>query len=187
VSPRPAPLREATVVAGSVAAALELPGAAETLHALADAARVAFGAGACGFARVDETAGELEWVASSGEGSDRIVGIRMRLRDGLAGYAASSGETLAIEDVRRDARFAADVAEAVGYMPQSILAAPVARGDRVLGVFEVLDRTQPAGAAALDLAARFARRCRGRMGDRHDGARRRPRRARSGRHGGGVG
>jgi GAF domain-containing protein len=157
VSPRRAPLREATLIAGSVAAALELPGAAETLEALADTARVAFGAAACGFARADEAAGELEWVASSGQGADRIVGIRMPLRAGLAGYAVSAGETLAIEDVRRDPRFAVDVAETVGYIPNSILAAPVAHGDRVLGVFEVLDRTQPAGAAALDLAARFAR------------------------------
>jgi GAF domain-containing protein len=140
-----------------VAAALELPGAADTLEALADSARVAFGAAACGFARANETAGELEWVASSGTGADRIVGIRMPLHAGLAGYAVSAGETLAIEDVRRDPRFAVDVAETVGYIPNSILAAPVESGDRVLGVFEVLDRTQPAGAAALDLAARFAR------------------------------
>lgn len=144
-------------MAATVAAALELPAAVETLAALADAARVAFGAAACGFARVDEAAGELEWVASSGEGADRIVGMRMPLRAGLAGYAAGSGETLAIEDVRRDPRFAVEVAEAVGYMPHSVLAAPVSHGDRVLGVFEVLDRTQPAGAVALDLAARFAR------------------------------
>src|SRR6185295_5276145 len=92
VSPRRAPLREATVVAGSVAAALELPAAAQTLEALSDAARVAFGAGACGFARVDNAANELEWVASSGEGADRIVGVRMGVREGLAGYAATSGE-----------------------------------------------------------------------------------------------
>jgi GAF domain-containing protein len=150
-------LREAAIVAGSVAGALELPGAADILTALSDAARVAFGAGACGFARVDAAAGELEWVASSGQGADRVVGIRMPVSSGLAGYAATSGETLAIDDVRQDPRFAVDVAEAVGYIPQSILAAPVARGDRVLGVFEALDRTQPPGAAALDLAARFAR------------------------------
>ena len=145
------------MIAGSVAAALELPGAATTLEALADAARVAFGAAACGFARVDERAGELEFVASSGVGSDRIVGVRMPLRQGLAGYAATAGETLAVEDVRRDPRFAVEIAESVGYIPQSVLAAPVANGDRVLGVMEVLDRTQPAGADALDLAMRFAR------------------------------
>jgi GAF domain-containing protein len=156
MSPRLAPLREATLVAGSVARVIELPGAASTLEAVADAARVAFGAQACGFARLDEAAGNLEWVVSSGQGADRIVGIRMPVRSGLAGYAASSGETLAIEDVRRDPRFAIEVAETVGYIPDSILAAPVALGDRVLGVFEVLDRTQPRGRGALDLAARFA-------------------------------
>jgi GAF domain-containing protein len=156
-------LAEATLVAGAVGAALELPTTAQVLSALTDTALVAFGAGACGFARVDDTTGELVWVASSGIGADRIVGVRMPLTAGLAGYAMSSGETLAIEDVRADPRFALDVAEAVGYVPGSLLAAPVAEGDRMLGVFEVLDRTQPAGAAALDLAGRFARAATGMM------------------------
>lgn len=111
-----------------MAAALELPTASRTLEALSDTARVVFGAAACGFARVDDAASESEWIASSGEGADRIVGVRMHVRDGLAGYAASSGETLAIEDVRHDPRFAVEVAEAVGYIPVSILAAPVAHG-----------------------------------------------------------
>jgi GAF domain-containing protein len=76
---------------------------------------------------------------------------------GLAGYAAAAAEALAVDEVSEDPRFARDVAERIGYVPRSVLVAPILRGDDVLGVLSVLDRTQPPGAAALDLASRFAR------------------------------
>jgi GAF domain-containing protein len=156
VSRRRAPLREATIVAASVGDALDLPGAQATLIAVTDAACVAFGAPAASIAVVDEHGGELEYVAASGTAADVVVGIRMSARRGLAGYAISAGETIAADDVQRDPRFASDVAQRIGYLPTSIVVAPVMRGDRVLGVLSVLDRTMPAGSAALDLASRFA-------------------------------
>ncbi len=157
MSTRRAPLREAAAVAAATGTALELPEVRALLEAIVDPARVAFGAAACSMARVDDTAGELEYLASSGEGAAEVVGMRLPLGRGLAGYAAATGETLAVDDVARDARFAADVAERTGYVPTSVLVAPVLLGDDVVGVFSVLDRTRPAGTAALDLAARFAR------------------------------
>jgi GAF domain-containing protein len=157
VSAKRAPLREATAVAAAVGGALELPQARDLLDGIVDAARVAFEAAACSVAQVEEPAGELVYLASSGEGSAEVVGLRLALGRGLAGYAAAAGETLAVDDVTRDPRFARDVAERTGYVPRSVLVAPITRGDDVLGVLSVLDRTRPPGAAALDLAARFAR------------------------------
>ena len=156
MSPRRASLREAAVVAAGAGRALELPQTAGMLAAVVDLARVAFGAAACSVAEVDADTGELVYVASVGEGADETIGMRLPLGRGIAGYAAASGETVAVDDVSRDPRFARDVAERTGYVPRSVLVAPIARGDDVLGVFSVLDRTQPAGAAALDLAARCA-------------------------------
>jgi GAF domain-containing protein len=152
---RRAPLAEAAVVAATVAGGLGLPGGAELLTALADAARAAFGAAACSIAVVDEAAGELVYRAAAGVGTDQIVGTRLRVGVGLGGFAAMSGQTLAVDDVTRDPRFAADVAARIGYIPHSILVSPISQGDRVLGVLSVLDRTGPAGPAALDLATRF--------------------------------
>ena len=107
--------------------------------------------------RSTRTTAELVYVASVGAGAAETIGLRLPLGRGIAGYAAASGETVAVDDVTHDPRFARDVAERTGYVPRSVLVAPIMRGDDVLGVLSVLDRTQPAGAAALDLAARSAR------------------------------
>jgi len=155
VTVRRAPLAEAAVVASTVTGALGLPDGPELLTRLADAARAAFGAPACSIAVVDETAGELVYRAAAGVSADQVVGTRLRLGVGLGGFAAASGQTLAVDDVTRDPRFAADVAARIGYVPRSLLVTPISRGDRVLGVLSVLDRTGPPGPAALDLATRF--------------------------------
>jgi GAF domain-containing protein len=153
---RRAPLAEAAVVAATVAGGLGLPGGVELLTALTDAARAAFGAAACSVAVLDEPAGELVYRAAAGEGAEQVVGTRLGLGVGLGGFAAASGQTLAVDDVTRDPRFAADIAASTGYVPHSLLVTPISRDDRVLGVLSVLDRSQPPGGAALDLAARFA-------------------------------
>jgi GAF domain-containing protein len=156
VTVRRAPLAEAAVIAATVAGGLELPGGAELLTALADATRAAFGAVACSVATLDETAGELVYRAAAGEGAGQVVGSRLPLGAGLAGFAAVSGQTLAVDDVSRDPRFAADVAARTGYTPRSLLVTPIRRDDQVLGVLSVLDRSGPPGPAALDLAVRCA-------------------------------
>jgi GAF domain-containing protein len=156
VTVRRAPLAEAAVVAATVAGGLGLPDGTELLTRLADASRAAFGAASCSIAVVDEAAGELVYRAAAGEGAIEVVGTRLKLGVGLGGFAALSGQTLAVDDVTRDPRFAADVAARIGYIPRSLLVAPISSGDHVLGVLSVLDRTGPPGSAALDLATRFA-------------------------------
>jgi GAF domain-containing protein len=129
----------------------------ELLDALCDAARVSFAAESVSIARVDEDEGRLVYVAAIGRGASEVVGMRLPLGQGLAGYAAAAAEAIAVDDVTRDPRFARDVAERIGYVPRSILVAPIRRGDEVLGVLSILDRTEPAGSVALDRAGRFAR------------------------------
>jgi GAF domain-containing protein len=60
---------------------------------------------------------------------------------GIAGWVVSSGQPIAVHDVRADPRFAVDVAESTGFVPRSILAAPLTAHGEALGVVEVLDRT----------------------------------------------
>jgi GAF domain-containing protein len=136
---------------------LALPVVSDLLDGLCDAARVSFGAESVSIAQVDEAAGQLVYLSAAGRGAEAVVGMLLPLGRGLAGYAAAAAETLAVDDVSQDPRFARDVAERIGYVPRSVLVAPILRGDDVLGVLSVLDRTQPAGAASLDLAGRFAR------------------------------
>jgi GAF domain-containing protein len=128
-------------------ASLEPPGHRELLQAAVDTARELFGAAACSVAVVDEATEELVYQVASGAGQTEIVGVRLPLGRGIAGWVASSGSIIAVNDVHADPRFARDVAESTGYVPTSMLAAPLEAHDRVLGVLSVLDRRPPATAA----------------------------------------
>lgn len=138
-------------VADSIGRYLALDSTDAALRAVVVTARLAFGAAACSIAAVD--GGELAYRVADGAGADSIVGTRLPLDRGLAGFAIASGQVLAIDDVQADRRFADDVANATGYVPTTMLVAPIDDGD-VLGVLSVLDREPRTNA--LDVAAAFA-------------------------------
>jgi len=157
VSATPSPLRALADVAADLARVLVPDAVTGLLQRIAATAQVAIGATACSVAVVDEDTDELAYVTATGPAADQVVGMRLPLGRGIGGYVAASGEAIAVDDVRRDARWAADVAERIGYQPTSMLAVPVARTDRILGVLSVLDRDGTRSTAdALDLAAAFA-------------------------------
>ena len=104
------------------------------------AVRDLFGAAAASCALVGESGDRLTFVAASGAGADRIVGVELPVGRGIAGWVAMTDQAIAVRDVATDTRFARDVAEATDYVPTAVLAVPVSttHGD-VVGVVEVLD------------------------------------------------
>jgi signal transduction protein with GAF and PtsI domain len=105
-----------------------------------EATRALFSAAACSIALVDDDGGTLEFVAADGAGADEIVGVTIPVSRGIAGWAAMSGQPIAVRDVETDARFARDVAESTHFVPDAIYAAPMLDADgEVLGVVSVLD------------------------------------------------
>jgi GAF domain-containing protein len=128
------------VVAAGVLAAEA--GQRELLQSIVEVARAIFGARASSIFLLDEDADELVFEAVAGEGSATLIGKRLPSSTGIAGWVASSGEPLVLSDAAKDPRFARDVAEATGYVPTSLMAAPLLLEDRVLGVLQVLDRPQ---------------------------------------------
>lgn len=122
------------------------------LMALCEAARTATDAAACSVSVLDEQAGELHYVAAAGAGADQIVGTRLSLGQGIAGFVASSGQGISVSEVRHDPRFAQDVALSTGYVPTALLAVPIRHRDTTLGVLSLLD----AARADLTLAAGLA-------------------------------
>jgi subtilisin family serine protease len=93
----------------------------------------------------------LEYVAADGPGGDAIIGTRMPVTNGFAGYCASSGQSIEVVDPQRDARFGRDVAERTGIMPARLLVVPVQRAGSTIGVVTVIDR-DPSVARAIDRA-----------------------------------
>ena len=144
-------LRELARLAADLGPALEPPGHAELLRSLTAAARGLFDAAACSIALVDEAGEELVFTAATGAGAEEVLGLRIPLGRGIAGWAVAAGQPIAIGDVARDPRFARDVAEATGYVPRSILAMPLEGQHETLGVMEVLDPGGGRGTGVEDL------------------------------------
>lgn len=116
--------------------------------------RLGVAAAACSIARLDGD--ELVYEAADGEGAAEIVGERLSVTRGLAGFAARTGQAMIVDQLADDQRFARDVAERTGYVPNSLLVAPITAGDgTVLGVVSVLDRGDT-GVDALQLAGSTA-------------------------------
>lgn len=130
--------------------AADISAAVPELDAAVSAIRALLGAAACSCALVSESGDELVFVAAEGAGADAIVGVAIPAGRGIAGWAALSGQPIAVGDVATDSRFARDVAESTEYIPQRILAAPLLSADgEVSGIIEVLDPAAPPGGSSL--------------------------------------
>jgi GAF domain-containing protein len=131
----------------------------QLLQTVVEAAAQIFGAAASSICLVDESGQMLEFKVAIGKGSQEVLGMRIPVDHGIAGYVAQTGQPIAISNVRQDPRFNQEFAESTGYVPQSILATPLLIGDRVIGVMEVLDKiSAPSfGIKDMELLGVFAR------------------------------
>ncbi len=131
----------------------------ELLQAIVEGAARIFRAAAASLALVDEAQQALRFRVAYGVGGDQVVGLTIPLGQGVAGYVASTGQPLALSNVKSDTRFARGTAEKTGYVPRSILAVPLLSGERVIGVMEVLDKlnADSFGMEDMELLGLFAR------------------------------
>lgn len=117
-----------------------------------------FRAAAASVFLVDPGSGDLVFEAVAGEGEEWLVGKHFPSGTGIAGWVAMFGQPLLIDDVTQSELFARDAAESTGYLPRSIMAAPLFKGRECIGVLEVLDRgSRPHGdLGELDLLGLLA-------------------------------
>lgn len=134
--------------AADLGPAIEPPGATELLQSVAQTAHELTGAAACSIAILDRETEELHFVAATGPGADAILGLRMDAHKGIAGWALASGQSISVGEVAQDPRFARDVAEATGYLPNTIFAIPLETDQGSVGVLEILDADATKRAAA---------------------------------------
>ena len=146
---------QAAVASGVVGSAGSF---SELLSAIVQVARSIFGAKASSVLLLDEDTDELVFEAVVGEGEESLLGVRFPADHGIAGWVLATRTPLVIEDVRKDPRFASDVAEDTGYVPSGLMAAPLLHEERILGVLEVLDRPEQShfSLKEMDLLGLFA-------------------------------
>jgi GAF domain-containing protein len=142
-----------------VARRLELGSAEAVLRSVVEAAVALFEAEAASIALYEPARNVLVFRVAAGEQGQGVVGLEIPPDRGLVGYVFSSGQALAIADVRADPRFGRSFAEQTQYMPRSIVAVPLVDGRGTLGVLEVLDKRSEASFSLRDieLAGVFAR------------------------------
>lgn len=112
----------------------------QLLQSIVEVARGVFSAAAASVFLLDHDSGDLVFEAVAGEGERQLVGRRFPADTGIAGWVARCGQPLLVDDVSGSPMFARDAAESTGYLPSSIMAAPLVRGGECVGVLEVLDR-----------------------------------------------
>ena len=145
-------LRELGELATSLGPAVRPAETDELLRSLTQTARRLFGAAACSLALLTEDDSELVYTTAAGEGADDVTGMRIPSTQGIAGWVVQSGQPIAISDLADDPRFAREVAEQTGYVPQTIVAVPVETAQRMLGVLSLLDRDAARPGAEQDMA-----------------------------------
>ena len=82
---------------------------------------------------------ELVFRASTGKKSQNVVGIRLKLGQGIAGWVAKEGEGAIVPDVTQDSRFFADVDRQTGFITHAIACAPIRWQGQVIGILEALN------------------------------------------------
>lgn len=151
-------LRDAlTLVATAGTIATSVPHA-RLLEMIVETAADVIGARAGALFLVDEDGDELIFEVAIGPKAAEVKRFRVPIGHGIAGLVAVTGQPMAVANAREDARQAKDIAESVGYLPESILCVPLFYGDRTIGVLELLDKEgQPTFSATdLDTLALFA-------------------------------
>ena len=151
-------LRELAGVADHLAAALSAGGYSALLDSIAAAGQALLNGAACSVALLDDAHEELVFTAAAGAGAAGVLRQRVPINRGIAGWAVSSGQAIFVEEVTHDPRFARDVAEATGFVPTSILAAPLQTERQSLGVISVLDPLieVAGGARQMDMLTAYA-------------------------------
>ncbi|MCD6385651.1 GAF domain-containing protein [Candidatus Sumerlaeota bacterium] len=89
----------------------------------------------------DPEAEELYFEVALGEKGDAVKKIRLKLGEGIAGISAKERRTIVVNDVSKDPRHFKYADEVTEYKTRNLIATPMLRGERLIGVLEVLNKS----------------------------------------------
>lgn len=89
---------------------------------------------------LDRTTHELVFEVIEGGGGAALEKTRMPADKGIAGWVATHGEPLIVDDVNRDARYYRNIADDHAFTTDSILCVPMITRGQVIGVLQILNK-----------------------------------------------
>ena len=89
---------------------------------------------------LDEETDELVFAVVHGDIRGQLRGYRIGGDIGIAGWVATEGEALIVNNPRQDWRFSPQIDEAFGFVTRSILCVPMITRGKLVGVIELLNK-----------------------------------------------
>ena len=89
---------------------------------------------------LDEETDELVFAVVHGDIQGQLRGYRIGGDIGIAGWVATEGEPLIVNNPRQDWRFSPQIDEAFGFVTRSILCVPMITRGKLVGVIELLNK-----------------------------------------------
>lgn len=131
--------RVMTALAESSAAIKESLKLDDVLRRILDQISQALRVEVVSLALIDLGTGELVYRASTGAQNQSVIGIRLAMGQGVAGWVAKEGRGVIIPVAREDPRFSPGNDEILGFETKAIACAPIRSQDQVIGVLEALN------------------------------------------------
>lgn len=82
---------------------------------------------------------ELEFRASTHRGKSSVVGLRLPLGQGIAGWVAQEGRGLLVPDAYQDPRFYVEIDRVTNFRTRSVVCAPIRSRGQVIGIMEAIN------------------------------------------------
>ena len=90
---------------------------------------------------LDEEGGNLYFKHAIGEKGEELKKMRFRANEGIAGWVVSNKTPVISNNPQADDRHLRYIAEAINYYPRNIICVPLMYGDKVIGAFELLNKS----------------------------------------------
>jgi serine/threonine protein kinase len=102
---------------------------------------------------LDPSGQELECRIAAGGGGEKLLGSRLKLGQGLAGWVTLHQQPTTVDDVKRDERWAADVgdAERLEFETTSLISVPLVTKGESLGAINVVNKLESEGFTPDDM------------------------------------
>lgn len=131
--------RVMTAVAESAIAITASLNLDEVLQRILDQISQALQVDEVSLALIDPSGQNLEYRASTNKGEHSIIGMRLPVEKGIAGWVVRTGQGVVAQDAYKDPRFYPEVDQLTGFQTKAIVCAPIRLHGRVIGVIQALN------------------------------------------------
>ncbi len=94
---------------------------------------------AVSLALLDPVSNDLEFRAATGLAAQDVIGTKLEVGQGIAGWVAKEGRPVIVPKVRQDPNFYAEVDRRTGFETRAVASAPIISQGKVIGVVEAFN------------------------------------------------